>query len=218
MSSLAERRETNCTDAEWEELLDMPQVRINETPSEWMNRIWPRLQYFRKNNLLPNKRYFEARKLVSWYEANGSYKSYAPEIGIAICFSCNQLVYIEQRTKNIGNYNHIGIERHWATHCIGNSFCDINYEDYLEFVKESKIRFNYDHMYSLYRYELWMGNIIKKVKRAREICKKIRACTIIQRKFIKYYYRPSGMCATQLALHYKLLWAVREEMRQINNV
>nr|CAG8610117.1 15870_t:CDS:2 [Entrophospora candida] len=31
-------------------------------------------------------------------------------------------------------------------------------------------------------------------------------------------HRPDGLCASQLAEHYKLLWAVREEMRQVNNV
>ena len=96
MASLAERRGTNCTDAEWEELLKMPQVRDNETPSEWMDRIWPRLQYFRENDFLPtnSKKYLKARKLITyWSEVNEFYKSYAPEIGISICFSCNQLVY-----------------------------------------------------------------------------------------------------------------------------
>ncbi len=90
MASLSERRGTDCTDAEWDEYCKMPQIRDNETPSEWMNRIWPRLQYFRENDLLPynSKKYLEARKLITyWSEVNGFYKSYAPEIGIAICFS-----------------------------------------------------------------------------------------------------------------------------------
>ncbi|CAG8578752.1 27678_t:CDS:1, partial [Racocetra persica] len=62
----------------------MPQVCTNEPPNEWMNRIWPRLQYFRKNNLLPteSKKYLEARRLL-----NGGL--YASKIGIAICFSCD---------------------------------------------------------------------------------------------------------------------------------
>lgn len=75
----------------------MPQIHDNETPSEWMIRIWEHLIYFRENNLFPSesKKYLEARKLIRyWSEVNGFYISYAPEIGIAICFSCNQLVYI----------------------------------------------------------------------------------------------------------------------------
>ena len=50
-----------------------------------------------------------------------------------------------------------------------------------------------------------MQNTIRKVKRAREIGKKIRACTIIQRKFIEYMYKPNGMMAEELAQHYQLL-------------
>ncbi|CAH1770561.1 11623_t:CDS:1, partial [Entrophospora sp. SA101] len=53
MASLSERRGTNCTDAEWDEILEMGIVSSNETPTEWMNRIWPHLQYFRENNLIP---------------------------------------------------------------------------------------------------------------------------------------------------------------------
>ena len=63
-----------------------------------------------------------------------------------------------------------------------------------------------------------MQNAVRRVKRAREIGKKIRACTIIQRKFIEYMYKPDGLCASELVLHYQLLWTIREEMRQVNNV
>ncbi|CAG8854957.1 8035_t:CDS:2, partial [Gigaspora margarita] len=37
---------------------------------------------------------------------------------------------------------------------------------------------------------------------------------IIAQKWLEYMYRPEGLTATELALHYKLLWAVQEEMRQ----
>ncbi|RHZ45691.1 hypothetical protein Glove_661g52 [Diversispora epigaea] len=67
------------------------------------------------------------------------------------------------------------------------------------------------------RYELWMQNAIRRVKRIREIGKKIRAVKVIQEKWLEYFYRPDSLCASELALHYQLLWAVREEMRQINN-
>ncbi|CAG8855061.1 42043_t:CDS:1, partial [Gigaspora margarita] len=143
------------------------------------------------------------------------YDSYAPEIGIAICFSCNKLIYIGQRTKNIRNYNHIGIEKYWATHCTGNSFCSVSYDEYLQGVEQKAIYgYNYDNEYVLYRYELWESNAIKKIQHASEVGKKIKACTIIQRKFIEYYYRSDGLCASELAQHYKILWAVREEMQQ----
>jgi len=208
----------------------MPQVHAHETPSEWKKRIWSRLQYFRNNDLLPitSKKYLEARKEIRyWSDVNGFWKSYSPAIGIAICFSCNQLVYTGEMSRNTENhswrqaflgYNHIGIERHWSTHCTGNNFCDIKYEEYLEIEQKSKLGYNYDNEYVVYRYGLWMQNAIKKVERAREVGKKIRACTIIQRKFIEFMYRPDGMTAKQLAEHYQLLWTVREEMRQVNNV
>ncbi|RHZ71990.1 hypothetical protein Glove_248g54 [Diversispora epigaea] len=208
MASLSGRRGTNCTDTEWDEYVKMPQILKGETPSEWMKRIWERLTYFRKNDLLPtqSKKYLEARKLIElWNKYRGNYDSYAPEIGIAICFSCDRLVYTGERTKNIGNYNHIGMERHWASHCTGNTFCGVNYDEYLKIKQKSNSMYNFDNEYALHRYRLWMQNAIKKVERARE------------RKFIEFMYRPDGMTAKQLAEHYQLLWIVREEMRQINN-
>ncbi|CAG8833481.1 44103_t:CDS:2, partial [Gigaspora margarita] len=165
---------SKCSNDEWSEYVEMPQVRTNKTPSEWMKRIWPRLQYFRENNLLSNKRYFEARKeILLWNGIRRCYDSYAPEIGIAICFSCNKLIYVGQRTKNIGNYNYIGIEKHWATHCTGNSFCSRSW-------------------------------------------KKIKACTIIQRKFIEYYYCPDGLCASELAQHIKYCGQLEKKCDKVN--
>ena len=183
MTSLSERRGTNCTDAEWDEYLEIGIVSSNETPTEWMNRIWTRLQYFRENDLLPtnSKKYLEARKLITyWSEVNGFYKSYAPKIDIAICFSCNRLVYTGKRTKNIGNYNHIGMERHWASHCTGNTYCGVNYDEYLLKIEQKSISgYDFDNEYALHRYELWEQNAIKKIQRAREVAKKIRAINII---------------------------------------
>ena len=209
-------RRTDCSDAEWIEYCNMSQIRNNETPSEWMKRIWERLIYFRENNLFPSEsnKYLEARRLIRLPNSG----SYAPEIGIAICFSCDQLVYTGQRKKNIGNYNHIGMERHWKFSCTGNKYCGVNYEEYLKIKQESNSGYDYDDKYALHRYGLWMQNAIRRIKCAREASKKIRACIIIQRKFIEYYYRPDGLHASELAQHYKLLWVIREEMRQINNV
>ncbi|CAG8856781.1 40621_t:CDS:1, partial [Gigaspora margarita] len=151
-----------------DEYLKMGNVSSNETPTEWINRIWSRLQYFKENDLLStnSKKYLKARKLIIyWSKVNGFYKSYAPEIGIAICFSCNQLVYTGKRTKNIGNYNHIGMERHWATHCTGNSFCNVSYDEYLLRVEQKAIYgYNYNNEYALQRYGIWMQNAIKKIE------------------------------------------------------
>ncbi|RIB28221.1 hypothetical protein C2G38_2137451 [Gigaspora rosea] len=168
-SSLIAHGGSKCSDEEWSEYEKMPQVRTNETPSEWMKRIWERLIYFRENNLFPSEsnKYLEARKIIRLPNSG----SYASEIGIAICFSCDQLVYTGQRKKNIVNYNHIGMERHWKFLCTSNKYCGVNYEEYLKIKQESNSGYDYDN----------------------------------------------GMTAKQLAKHYQLLWAVREEMRQINN-
>ncbi|CAH1769125.1 12311_t:CDS:1, partial [Entrophospora sp. SA101] len=40
MASLSERRGINCTDTEWVEYLEMSIVSLNETPTDWMERIW----------------------------------------------------------------------------------------------------------------------------------------------------------------------------------
>ncbi|CAG8844121.1 13322_t:CDS:1, partial [Racocetra persica] len=77
----------------------------------------------------------------------------------------------------------------------------------------SEVSNSYFEKEAIHHYELWMQNAIRRVKRAREIGKKIRAVRVIQRKFIEYYYRPSGLCATWLIKHYKLLWEIREESR-----
>ena len=94
----------------------------------------------------------------------------------------------------------------------------MNYKEYMELKDKSRDNIPYFTKIAIDRYEMWLSNAIKRVERAREIGKKIRACTIIQRKFIEYMYKPNGLCASELALHYQLLWAVREEMRQVNNI
>ena len=179
MVSVSDSRGTNCTDNEWYKYCKMLQVRDNETPSEWMDRIWPHLQYFRKNDLLPteSKKYLEARKLV----LVPTLGTYAPEIGLAICFSCDQLIYTGERTANIGNYNHIGMERHWKFSCSGNKYCGVNHDEYLKIKQKSNSAYsgasvstlNFDDMYALHRYKLWQCNAIRKIKRAKEIGKKM---------------------------------------------
>ncbi|CAG8758338.1 36990_t:CDS:1, partial [Gigaspora margarita] len=54
---------SKCSNKEWSEYVEMPQVCTNETPSEWIKRIWERLTYFRENGLLSieSKKYLEAR-------------------------------------------------------------------------------------------------------------------------------------------------------------
>ncbi|RHZ63738.1 hypothetical protein Glove_328g71 [Diversispora epigaea] len=192
---------SNCTDVEWDEYVRMGNVRDNETPSSEFG--------------------------LAYIPTLGTY---APAIGLAICFSCDQLIYTGKQTANIGNYNYIGMERHWKFSCSGNKYCGVNYDEYLKIKQKSNSAYsgasvstsdvstlNFDDMYALHRYKLWMQNAIRKIECAREVGRKIQACITIQRKFIEWYYRHSGLCASLLAEHYQLLWAVREEMCQINN-
>ena len=216
MISIQDLPGSKCTDDEWTEYCQMPQVRTNETPGKWKERIWERLMYFRENALLPSqsKKYLEARKLIRFPDGS----SYAPEIGIAICFSCDRLVYTGQRKKNIGNYNHIGMEKHWKFSCTGNKYCGVNYEEYLKIRQKSNSGYDYDNKYALHRYELWECNAIRRLKRAREIGKRIQACIKIQRKIVEWIYRPDGFNAQKLALHYACLQNIRTEIRQISNI
>ncbi|CAH1769219.1 10293_t:CDS:1 [Entrophospora sp. SA101] len=217
-SELMAHSGSKCSNDEWTEYCQMPQVRTNETPGEWKERIWTRLQYFRDYDLLPTgggEKYLEARRLTQVPSGN----LYAPTIGMAICFSCDQLVYIGEMTKNMGNnYNHIGMEKHWATHCTGNKYCGVSYEEYQKITQKPKSACKFDDSYALRRYELWMINAIRRVGRARCIGKKIKACIKIQRKVVEWIYRPDGLTATELALHYARLQNIRAEMRQLSNL
>ncbi|CAG8855413.1 20066_t:CDS:2, partial [Gigaspora margarita] len=73
------------------------------------------------------------------------------------------------------------MERHWASHCTGNSYC---------------------------------RNAIRKIEHARAVGKKIRACTIIPRRVVEWIYRPEGLTAQELVLHYACLQNIRTEMRK----
>ena len=116
MVTIQDLRNSKCTDIEWTEYCNMAQVHTNETPAEWKERIWSRLQYFRENNLLPigSKKYFNARKLIRLQDGT----SYAPTIGIAICLSCNELVCTRKNIKIM--------ENHWKSACTGNKYCELN--------------------------------------------------------------------------------------------
>nr|CAG8531670.1 2624_t:CDS:2 [Entrophospora candida] len=123
-----------CTSEEWTEYCCwMPQVRADETPGEWKQRIWDHLMYFRENDLFSSesKKYLEARKLIRfWSDANEFWTSYVPEIGIAICFSCNQL-------------------KHWTSSCTGNKFRGISFE-VIKLGQKSKRTFGKN--FALHRY------------------------------------------------------------------
>jgi hypothetical protein len=122
-----------------------------ETPSEWRNRIWGRLMYFR------NKKYYTYGEKDCFYARKASSVNgiaLFPLCGMAICYSCNQLVYLGigrltfgtrcvydglvgkfmiEKFRDISfNGGHWGMHQHWATACTGNMFCRLNFEEYME--------------------------------------------------------------------------------------
>ena len=88
------------SDTEWRDNCRFPVIHKGETPSDWKNRIWDQLMNYRNNNKLTdyNKRYLIARKME--YVEGFSY-GIAVKVNIAICFSCDQLVYVDQDLKVI---------------------------------------------------------------------------------------------------------------------
>ena len=93
----------SCTPEEWAEYCWMPQVRTNETP-------------------------INARKLIHYQDGT----SYAPTIGIAICLSCNELVYTGKNIRTM--------ENHWKSACTGIKYCELKYEDFFEIKHKPYIR------------------------------------------------------------------------------
>ncbi|RHZ72308.1 hypothetical protein Glove_243g121 [Diversispora epigaea] len=209
-NSLVAHQGSKCSNEEWTEYCWMEVVRSDETPAEWRDRILFRLMYFKENDLflVGAKHLTHARKLFRYSDGT----TYAPENGFAISHKCNQLVYIGEK---VGGYNHGGILKHWITSC--SVYIPVSFEEVKRLKQKSKYQRSIDDTYVLREYELWMKNAIRKIERAREIGKKIRAVNIIAQKWLEYIYYPDGMTAKELAQHYQLLWTVREEMRQVNN-
>ncbi len=208
----------NCpvlNDIEWKDNCQFPVIRDEETPSDWKKRIWNQLVDYRNNNKLADyhKRYLIARKMES---TEGFSYHVAVKVNIAICHYCDQLVYVDSRVGKEG-YHHLKIEEHWQSQCIGNKFCEMSYKEYMELKNKSRSDIPYFTRIAFDHYEMWLNNAIKRVKHIRETAKKIRAVKVIQQKRLEYFYHPDGMCATELAQHHQLLWAVREEIRQVSN-
>ncbi|CAH1766573.1 2779_t:CDS:2, partial [Entrophospora sp. SA101] len=172
------------SDTEWKDNCQLPVIRKGETPSDWMKRIWDQLTNYKNNNRLT---YDKKRYLI------------ARKMEYLCGYECG--------------FRHF-MDKHWSTNCTGNAYCDISYKDYIELKSRSETSNSYFEKEAIRRYELWMQNAIRRVKHAREIGRKIRAVNVIQQKWLEYFYRPDGLCASELTLHYQLLWAVREEMRQ----
>ncbi|CAG8536025.1 328_t:CDS:2, partial [Scutellospora calospora] len=108
----------------------------------------------------------------------------AVKVNIAICYSCNQFVYVDKRV-GYELYHNYKIEEYWCTNYTRNRYCDICFKEYMELKQKLEVE-----------------------------TKKIRAVKIIQQKWIEIIYKPDGLKAKELAKHYKLLWVVKEEMHQ----
>jgi len=94
-------------------------IHKGETPSDWMKRIWDQLINYKNSNRLNDdkKRYLIVRKMVYLYESD---LGHATGVSIAICYSCNKLIY-----SRIGRGNECWflyfMDEHWSTNCTGNA-------------------------------------------------------------------------------------------------
>ena len=160
------------------EYIGMRFIMDDETPSEWRNRIWDRLMYFRnkKYYTFGEKDCFYARKASS-HLVDGQ-KIY-PFCGMAICYSCNELIYLGIEHLSVGvrcvynalegkfitekfrdisfNGTHWGMYQHWATACTGNRFCKLNFKEYMEM----KQRIPLDKWMSFHQYDLQINQFGK---------------------------------------------------------
>jgi hypothetical protein len=159
----------------------MHYIKNGETPTEWKNRIWDRLMYFRREKIHMYEKedcfyaYKESPHLVDG-------QKYFKPCGIAICFSCDQLVYlgisrlstVERReynalegkytttkSRNISFNGKCGMYQHWATACTGNKFCNLNYKDYMEMGQLIPS----DDWMAFHKYDLQMMNPFGKFSR-----------------------------------------------------
>ncbi|RHZ68206.1 hypothetical protein Glove_296g70 [Diversispora epigaea] len=163
-------------------------IRDGEIPSDWKKRIWDQLMNYRNDNCLIDgmKRYIVARKIE--FTEGFSYHV-AVKVNIAIYG---------------GTFVH----------------CDISFKEYMELKQkpevecdiytrksrpEAKLTNSFYEKETIRCYELWMQNAVRRVKHVKKVEKKTQTCITIQRKWIEYMYRPDGLCASKLAIHFKLL-------------
>ena len=79
----------------------MHHIMDGETSSEWRNRIWDRLMYFQNNKYYTygEKDCFYADKRKTYLDDG---QTYSLKCGMAICYSCNQVVYLGIQSLSIG--------------------------------------------------------------------------------------------------------------------
>ncbi|CAG8472230.1 2339_t:CDS:2 [Cetraspora pellucida] len=97
--------------------------------------------------------------------------------------NCDQFVYVDKRVgyNSCLNYK---MGEHWHTNCTRNKYGDISFKEYMELKQKPEVE----------------NDIFQ--------AKKIRAVNIIAKKWLEYMYQPDGLCASELAQHYQLLWAI----------
>ncbi|CAG8758091.1 12313_t:CDS:1, partial [Racocetra persica] len=149
-------------DIEWRDNCRFLVIHKDETPSDWKTRIWDQLTNYKNNNRLTDdkKRYLIIRKMKYLWKDD---LSHAVGVSIAICYSCNELVYSKIGREYEYRFHHF-MNEHWSTNCTGNAYCDISYKDYMELKSKSEVSNFYFEKEAIHRYELWMQNAIRRVK------------------------------------------------------
>ena len=177
-------------------------IHANETPAEWRERILPAIEHFKSKKLL-DLSYMQANKVTE--------PNVLVELNIFLCLYCFQLVYYNVR-RPITSLGLNRMEEHLKTRCTLKGIDKIVFERYVNLKNRSNINeFGKD---AIRIYELWLENATAKLKRAREVGKKMQAVKIIQSKWLEYMYRPEGLKAVQLATHYELIRGIRQEKLQ----
>ncbi|CAI2166169.1 3921_t:CDS:2 [Funneliformis geosporum] len=186
---------------EYYEYVGLHHIKTNETPAEWKERIWKRLEYFRKQRFHV---YFEEHAFYGSKLKIIDGSTIYQECGIAICFSCDQLVYLGfRRKKEYIDFREAcqGMCQHWATHCTGNSFNTLNFSDCMEIQK----RISHEEWKMVYNNILNVTKEYNKFKFRREI----PYILICDNEFIRNEY---GIFAGDILYRY-LLWLENAKRR-----
>ncbi|CAG8692693.1 6000_t:CDS:2, partial [Dentiscutata heterogama] len=63
------------------------------------------------------------------------------KVNIAICYSCDQFVYIDKRV-GYELYHNYKMEKHWHTNCTRNRHCDICFKEYMKLKQKPEVESN----------------------------------------------------------------------------
>ncbi|CAI2186561.1 13056_t:CDS:2 [Funneliformis geosporum] len=178
------------------EYIGMRHIENSETPTEWKNRIWNRLMYFR------NKKYYTYGEEDCFYAHKAlphlvDGQTYSPKCERYV-YNCMEGKFKTEKFRYISfNGAHWGMYQHWATACTGNKFCKLNFEEYMEIKKlilldqwmsfhqiiqfgkfrrrnpytvltciKDKFGIHADN--KLYSYALWLENVSRRIRHIRQ--------------------------------------------------